>query len=101
MSTALRAGGAVSSLPPLPETPQPPSRPLADIIAAARLANCPQCWQRPGRPCTISGPPGDHLARFARALRRGVLSEADMAAVPGTAGACTMTTVIYEPGGAS
>lgn len=100
MSAALRdAGGAVSSLSPLPETLQPP-RPLADIIAVARLANCPHCWQRPGRPCTISGPPGDHLARFARALRRGVLSEADMTAVLAIAGACTMTTVIHEPGGA-
>lgn len=45
-----------------------------------RLANCPQCWQRPGRPCTITGPAGDHLARYMRAERRGLISREDLAA---------------------
>jgi hypothetical protein len=51
------------------------------VAQAARLANCSQCWQRPGRPCTVSGPPGDHLARYQRAERRGLITRADLAAV--------------------
>ncbi|MGH3222575.1 MAG: hypothetical protein ACRDPY_28415 [Streptosporangiaceae bacterium] len=47
----------------------------------ARLVNCGQCWQRPGRPCTVSGPPGDHLARYQRAERRGLITRAELAAV--------------------
>jgi hypothetical protein len=62
-----------------------PAPPLAcgldEIREAVRLANCPQCWQRPGRPCTVSGPPGDHLARWQRAERRGLITREDLAAV--------------------
>ena len=63
----------------IPQTP-PPERVTmpADL---ARMANCPHCWQRPGRPCTIAGPPGDHLARWQRAERRGLITRADLAAV--------------------
>jgi hypothetical protein len=50
-------------------------------IELVRLANCPQCWQRPGRPCTVSGPAGDHLARWQRAERRGSIGREDLAAV--------------------
>ena len=50
-------------------------------VPAVRLANYPHCWQRPGRPCTVSGPPGDHLACWQRAERRGVISREDLAAV--------------------
>lgn len=46
-----------------------------------RLLNCGHCWQRPGKPCTISGPDGDHLARWQRAERRGLISREDLAAV--------------------
>ena len=54
---------------------------VADLV---RMANCPHCWQRPGRPCTITGPAGDHLARWQRAERRGLISrEALAAAVAG------------------
>jgi hypothetical protein len=56
-------------------------RTLAEISRDARQANCPQCWQRPGVPCTVSGPPGDHLARYQRAERRGVIGREDLAAV--------------------
>jgi hypothetical protein len=49
-------------------------------VPAVRLANCPQCWQRPGRPCTVSGAPGDHLARWQRAERRGLIGREDLAA---------------------
>ena len=50
-------------------------------VEAVRLANCPQCWQRPGRPCIVAGSPGDHLARWQRAERRGMISREDLAAV--------------------
>jgi hypothetical protein len=56
--------------------PQPPA-----TIERVRLANCPQCWQRPGRPCTVTGPAGDHLARWQRAERRGSIARAELAAV--------------------
>ena len=62
-----------------------PAPPLAcgidEIREAVQLANCPQCWQRPGRPCTVSGLPGDHLARWQRAERRGLIGREDLAAV--------------------
>lgn len=51
---------------------------------AARLVNCGHCWGRPGAPC--DGPDGYHLARFARARRRGLLTEPEMAAVLTAAG---------------
>ena len=55
--------------------------PQATATEHVRLANCPQCWQRPGRPCTVTGPPGDHLARWQRAERRGLIGREDLAAV--------------------
>ena len=55
--------------------------PQAAAVERVRLANCPQCWQRPGRPCTVSGTPGDHLARWQRAERRGSIGREDLAAV--------------------
>jgi hypothetical protein len=65
-----------------PTIPQnPPPRRVTMPADLARMANCPLCWQRPGRPCTISGPPGDHLARWQRAERRGLITRADLAAV--------------------
>ncbi len=105
------------------------------VTELVRLANCPQCWQRPGRPCTGEagrrftigqlvtvtdgswsgvveriddrlraayirfpgrpelvpyafealshgeGVPGDHLARWQRAERRGLIARGDLAAV--------------------
>ena len=50
-------------------------------VPAVRLANCPHCWQRPGCPCTVTGSPGDHLARWQRAERRGLIGREDPAAV--------------------
>ena len=63
---------------------QPPAgtpRATVAVTDLVRLANCPQCWQRPGRACTVSGEPGDHLARWQRAERRGLITRADLAAV--------------------
>jgi hypothetical protein len=50
-------------------------------VEAVRMVPCDQCWQRPGLPCTITGPAGDHLARYQRAERRGLLSRESLAAV--------------------
>lgn len=61
----------------------PQTRGLREVSADVRLANCPQCWQRPGPPCTVSGPPGDHLARWQRAERRGLITRDELAAVVG------------------
>lgn len=60
---------------------QPPADTPRETAERVRLANCPQCWQRPGRPCTVSGPPGDHLARWQRAERRSLIGRGDLAAV--------------------
>jgi hypothetical protein len=46
---------------------------------AARLVNCGHCWARPGTPC--DGLDGWHLARFARARKRGLLTAAEFASV--------------------
>jgi hypothetical protein len=64
-------------------TTTPDEQPRATVAVAdlVRLANCPHCWQRPGRPCTVADPPGDHLARWQRAERRGLIGRADLAAV--------------------
>jgi len=51
------------------------------VAAQARLVNCPQCWQVPGRPCTFTRPAGNHLARYQRAERRGLITRAELAAV--------------------
>lgn len=50
-------------------------------VERVRLANCPQCWQRPGKSCTLTGPAGDRLARWQRAERRGLIDRDDLAVV--------------------
>jgi len=73
-------------------------RPLPEICQAARRATCGECWQVPGKPCT---PEGDHVARFGRAMRCGLISGPDLLAVLGTLGAFTTATVIFDaPDGA-
>jgi hypothetical protein len=51
-------------------------RTLSDITADALDANCGHCWAEPGNPCDTPG--GTHLARYARARRRGLISGPDM-----------------------
>jgi hypothetical protein len=76
----------------------PAARSLREIRKAVRLVNCGECWQVPGKPCT---PEGDHVARFGRAMRRGLISGPDLLAVLGTLDAFTMATVICDaPAGA-
>jgi hypothetical protein len=47
----------------------------------ARLVICPMCWSLPGRPCSVSGPPADHLARWVRASKAGQVSREQLGAV--------------------
>ena len=58
----------------------PDPQPLVAVTDLVRLANCPQCWRRPGKPCTVAGVPGDHLARWQRAERRSLIAREDLAA---------------------
>ena len=51
---------------------------------SVRSLPCPLCGQRPGRPCTITGPVGDHLARWLAAERAGLITREQLAAVVGT-----------------
>jgi hypothetical protein len=69
--------------PIIADTHPPADAPRAVVAVTdlVRLANCPQCWQRPGRACTVSGASGDHLARWQRAERRGLIGREDLAAV--------------------
>ena len=67
------------------------ARSLHEICELVRQANCGECWQVPGKPCT---PEGDHVARFGRAMRRGLISGPDLIAVLGTLDAFTTATVI-------
>lgn len=57
------------------------ARPLAEIAATAVVVSCGHCWAVPGDPCAADAPCAMHLARFARARRRGLISDADMCAV--------------------
>jgi hypothetical protein len=71
-------------------------RPLNEIREAARRANCGECWQVPGKPCT---PGGDHVARFGRAARRGLITGHELVAILGRLEAFTTATVVQTPAG--
>jgi hypothetical protein len=53
---------------------------LARLTELARLCLCGQCWQQPGQPCETS-PPGDHLARYLRAARRGLIGHEELSSL--------------------
>jgi len=72
------------------------TRTLAEITEDAMRATCGagDCWAEPGFPCSAA--PGVHLARYARACRKGIISDGEMRAVFEIAGWCvTPGTVIY------
>ena len=78
-----------------------PVRRLAEICEAVRRANCGQCWTVPGLPCTtsvITGRDGYHVARFGRAMRRGLISGPELAAALSVPVVFDNATVIYEDG---
>jgi hypothetical protein len=72
-------------------------RPLAEICQAARHANCGECWQVPGKLCT---PEGDHVARFGRAARRGLITGPELVAVLGAFDVFTTATIVRMQRGA-
>jgi hypothetical protein len=74
------------------------AREALPVAERVRLVNCGQCWQQPGPPCTVSGPLGDHLARYQRAERRGLITREDLAAV--VAGLEVIAAHVIIPGGA-
>ncbi len=77
----------------------PAARSLHEVCEAVRLVNCGECWQVPGTPCT---PEGDHVARFGRAMRRGLLTGPELIAVLQALDAFTNTTIVRDvPGGVS
>jgi hypothetical protein len=47
----------------------------AALVASAQLAVCGRCWTQPGQPC---GAGWDHLERYQRAGRRGLISHAEL-----------------------
>jgi len=67
-------------------------RPAAELEQAARQATCGHCWASPGHPCMDTE--GYHLARFARARRRGLLAEAEFTSVLADLDVFTDATVI-------
>ncbi len=77
----------------------PLARSRHEICELVRQANCGECWQVPGKPCS---PKGDHVARFGRAMRRGLISGPDLIAVLQSLDAFTSATIVCGiPGGAS
>jgi hypothetical protein len=72
----------------------PAARSLHEICEAARQANCGECWQTPGVPCS-QDPEGDHVARFGRAMRRGLISGPELIAVLQPFGMFTGATLVY------
>jgi hypothetical protein len=71
-------------------------RPLAELRREARRMPCSQCWQQPGKPCTRVYPPGDHVARYERAYRTGLLSAAELAAVVATLDGTAHHTIVPD-----
>ena len=74
----------------------PQARSLHSICMLARLANCGECWASPHDPCLPGRTPGFHVARFARAYRRGLISGPDLAAALADAVAFTNSTVVFD-----
>src|SRR5689334_20380850 len=87
VSTTGHTAGPARSLAGCPRV-----RPPAELEQAARQATCGHCWAAPGRPC--KGTEGYHLARFARARRRGLLTEAEFASVLADLDVFTDATVV-------
>ena len=69
------------------------------IGGLTRLADCGYCHARPWQPCVTGrdSADGDHLARFARAARRGLIGAADLDVALGAAGDGMFSgaTVVY------
>jgi hypothetical protein len=75
------------------------SRSLHELCEAAALLQCEQCGAAAGTPCSrgLAGP-GQHVARFAEARRRGLLTEAEMADLLEGLDAFTNATIVRDSG---
>ena len=74
-------------------------RTLHAICELTRLAACGACEaDSVTQPCVSSGtsPDGLHVARFAAAYRRGLITNADFTAVTTVAGVFTHATIVYD-----
>jgi len=71
------------------------TRSLHDVREQAAGVHCGHCWAAPGESCDAAG---THLARLARARRRGLISEAEMAAVLEAAGDVFTNAAIVRDG---
>ena len=78
-------------------------RSLHSICELASLANCGECWSPPLAPCLRGdhGMKGYHVARFARAYRRGLIGAADLTAVLDDVEVFGNSTVVYDGNGAT
>ena len=68
---------------------------VPNTIAPARRIRCDLCWAPPGEQCQRS-PAGDHLARYIEAVRLGLLSRSELAAVVGGLTVIAEHVVILE-----
>jgi hypothetical protein len=90
VSAVSRTTGAMTAAGP---------RSLHAICELTRLAACGHCGAGTlTRPCVSSstGPDGLHIARFAAARRRGLITSTDFAAVVEAAGVFTNATIVYD-----
>jgi hypothetical protein len=80
-----------------------PARTLHQVCEDARRAACPVCPALPGDDCVFTtvpvSVPGYHVGRLAVAETAGVISAADFDVAVVTAGAFTVSTVIYDDEG--
>ena len=78
----------------------PAVRPLRELCQLARMCSCGECWAGPAVPCTRN-PEGDHVARFNRAMRRGLISGPELVLVLNALPPFSTYTIVETPGGAS
>jgi hypothetical protein len=69
-------------------------RSLLEICETAKLTSCTSCGSGHGSWCLVTGPPGIHLARFARARASSLLTAAEFASVIADADVFTGATVV-------
>lgn len=78
--------------------PASAARSLHEILVAASMARCGQCWKEPGVPCAHSpvGDEGFHVARLGRGMRRGLITGRELVSVLQTLVAFDSATLVYD-----
>ena len=74
---------------------------LHEICELARLCPCGECWASSHAPCLRGGQGtcGYHVARLARARRRGLISAVDLTAVLDDIEVFANSAVVYDEAG--